>query len=161
MHTLIRQKFQRRTSVVTKGEMEKYWQKLSLLYVTEESDDPDNPNGIIEHKLRWRSQSKFINEISVITHNNSDLTVFVELSDFMAVLNNRLAKNHRQLAFGMVAKKVRKEGAPSNSLPPPDAPSWAEMDRQRESKCNVVNQNLSYVYTFSAGEANKENEPQK
>ena len=91
----------------------KYWQTLSLLYITEESDDPDNPNGIIEHKLHWCSQSKFINEISVITHNNSDLTVFVELSDFMAVLNNRLAKNHRQLAFGMVAKKVRKEGAPS------------------------------------------------
>ena len=96
-----------------KREMEKYWQKLSLLYITEESDDPDNPNGIIEHKLHWCSQSKFINEISVITHNNSDLTVFVELSDFMAVLNNRLAKNRRQLAFGMVAKKVRKEGAPS------------------------------------------------
>ena len=121
MHTLTRQKFQRRTPVVTKGEMEKYWQKLSLLYVTEESDDPDNPNGIIEHKLHWRSQSKFINEISVITHNNSDLTVFVELSDFMAVLNNRLAKNHRQSA----------------------SPRYI------------------YVYTFSAGEANKENEPEK
>ena len=92
-----------------KRELEKYWLKLSLLYITEESDDPDNPNGIIEHKLHWCSQSKFINEISVITHNNSDLTVFVELSDFMAVLNNRLAKNHQQLAFGMVAKKVRKE----------------------------------------------------
>ena len=77
-----------------KREMEKYWQKLSLLYITEESDDPDNPNGIIEHKFHWCSQSKFINEISVITHNNSDLTVFVELSDFMAVLNNHLAKNH-------------------------------------------------------------------
>ena len=56
----------------------------------------------------------FINDISVITHNNSDLTVFIELSDFIAVLDNRLAKNHRQLAFGMVAKKVKKEGAPSN-----------------------------------------------
>ena len=155
MHTLIRQKFQRRTSVVTKGEMEKYWQKLCLLYVTEESDDPDNPNGIIEHKLRRRSQSKFINEISVTTHNNSDLTVFVELSDFMAVLNNRLAKNHRQLAFGMVAKKVRKEGAPSNSLPPPDAPSWAVMDPQRESKCNVYKcckpEFIICVYIFCRG----------
>ena len=35
--------------------MEKYWSKLSLAYVTEESDDPENPNGIIEHKLQWRS----------------------------------------------------------------------------------------------------------
>lgn len=39
--------------------MEKYWKLLSLGYVTEESDDDDNPNGIIEHKLPWRSDSKF------------------------------------------------------------------------------------------------------
>ena len=37
--------------------MEKYWSILSLAYVTEESDDPENPNGIIELKLQWRSQS--------------------------------------------------------------------------------------------------------
>lgn len=52
------QKFQRRTSVVSKVEMEKYWKHLSIAYVTEESDDPDNPNGLIEHKLQWRSESK-------------------------------------------------------------------------------------------------------
>ena len=52
------QKFQRRTSVVNKGEMEKYWQYLSITYVTEESDDPDNPNGLVEHKIEWRSDSK-------------------------------------------------------------------------------------------------------
>lgn len=51
------QKFQRYTFVVTKGEMEKYWRKLSLVYVMEESVDPNNPNGIIEHKLQWHSQS--------------------------------------------------------------------------------------------------------
>ena len=56
-HDLL-QKFQRRSSVVTKGEREKYWKHLSLAYVTEESDDPDNPNGIIEHKLLWRSESE-------------------------------------------------------------------------------------------------------
>ena len=38
--------------------MEKYWKFLSLGYVTEESDDMDNPNGKIEHKLKWRSDSK-------------------------------------------------------------------------------------------------------
>ena len=38
--------------------MEKYWKFLGLGYVTEESDDMDNPNGIIEHKLKWRSDSK-------------------------------------------------------------------------------------------------------
>ena len=39
-------------------EREKYWRFLNLLYITEESDDPDNPNGIIEHKLLWHSDSK-------------------------------------------------------------------------------------------------------
>ena len=46
--------------MVKPEELAKFWHKLSLSYVTEESDDPDNPNGIIEHKLLWRSQSKFI-----------------------------------------------------------------------------------------------------
>ena len=44
--------------MVTKTEMENYWQFLSLAYITEESDDPENPNGIIEHKLTWRSSSE-------------------------------------------------------------------------------------------------------
>ena len=39
--------------------MERYWRHLNLDYVTEESDDAENPNGIIEHKLSWRSNSKF------------------------------------------------------------------------------------------------------
>ena len=52
------QKFQRRSSAVTKGEMDKYWKHLNLSYVTEESDDPDNPNGLVEHKLVWRSKSE-------------------------------------------------------------------------------------------------------
>ena len=44
-------------------EREKYWQFLNLLYVTEESDDPDNANGLIEHKLPWRSESKHLESI--------------------------------------------------------------------------------------------------
>ena len=52
------QKFKRRSSVVTKAELDKYWKHLNLNYVTEESDDSTNPNGIIEHKLPWRSKSK-------------------------------------------------------------------------------------------------------
>ena len=47
------QKFQARTGVVGKAEMER-WKYLSLAYyMTEESDDPDNPNGIVENKLQW------------------------------------------------------------------------------------------------------------
>ncbi len=37
----------------------KYWQHITLAYLTEESDDPDNPNGIIEHKIAWRSHGKY------------------------------------------------------------------------------------------------------
>lgn len=44
-------------AVVTSQEREKYWQFLSLYYVTEEADDTDNPNGIVEHHLPWRSKS--------------------------------------------------------------------------------------------------------
>ena len=51
------QKFKRRAAAVTKVEFEKYWSKLDLSYMTEESDDPDNPNGIVEHKIPWRSKS--------------------------------------------------------------------------------------------------------
>ena len=44
--------------MVSKNEMDKYWQFLNVNYMTEESDDPSNPNGIIEHRLPWRSESK-------------------------------------------------------------------------------------------------------
>ena len=35
-------------------------QQLSYLYMTEESDDPDDVNVIVYHKLPWRSESEFI-----------------------------------------------------------------------------------------------------
>ena len=47
--TPLLQKFKRRTSVVRKNEMDKYWKHLSLLYMTEESDDSENPNGIVDN----------------------------------------------------------------------------------------------------------------
>lgn len=37
------------------------WKQLSYLYMTEESDDPDDSNIIVYHKLTWRSESKLIN----------------------------------------------------------------------------------------------------
>ena len=42
----------------------KYQTNFNLNYVTKESDDPENPNGIIEHKLPWRSESKTKNIIA-------------------------------------------------------------------------------------------------
>lgn len=44
--------------MVTPNEREKYWVQLSHLYMTEESDDDDDPGCIVEHKLEWRSNSK-------------------------------------------------------------------------------------------------------
>lgn len=38
--------------------MSKYWKNLSFKYMTEESDDAEDENAVIEHKLMWRSQSK-------------------------------------------------------------------------------------------------------
>ncbi len=43
--------------MVEEGEMER-WKCLSYLYMTEESDDPSDPNAIVLHKLQWRSESK-------------------------------------------------------------------------------------------------------
>ena len=44
--------------MVTPKELEKYWKQLSPQYMTEESDDPDDSNTIVEHKLSWRSKSE-------------------------------------------------------------------------------------------------------
>ena len=40
------------------------WGKLSYHYMTEESDDPEEPNHIVMHKLEWRSESKEGGEVS-------------------------------------------------------------------------------------------------
>lgn len=50
--------FDKRTLVVTEREMDMYWKHLSQAYMTEESDDPDICDNIVQHKLPWRSQSK-------------------------------------------------------------------------------------------------------
>ena len=52
--------------MVSDTEKKKYWCYLNLNYVTEESDDPQNPNGFVEHKLEWRSSSECFNMIMYI-----------------------------------------------------------------------------------------------
>ena len=42
----------------------------------------------------------------------------------MNVLEERLSKKHPQ-PIGLVAKKVRKTGTPSESTPPDNVPTWA------------------------------------
>ncbi len=36
----------------------KKWLSLSYIYMTEESDDTENPDGFVLHPLPWRSQSE-------------------------------------------------------------------------------------------------------
>ncbi len=81
--------------MVTKNEMDKYWKLLSL---TEESD---NPNGIIEHKIDWR---KFFLQYVTSAY------CFKGLSTFMSTLDSRIAKK-QPASPGLVAKKVRKLGS--------------------------------------------------
>ena len=73
------------------------------------------------------------------------IIISLELNDFMEVLEDCLAKGpQRQLAVGMVAKKVRKEGTPSDSLPPADAPSWALKDHPHQSASTWHNNVMYY-----------------
>ena len=60
------QKFENRRSVILDEEL-KYWEQLSLDYMTEESDDARDPNCIIEHKLPWRS----VGRLTYIVHISS------------------------------------------------------------------------------------------
>ena len=52
------QVYDRRGGMVKEGEETIRWKSLSHSYMTEESDDPFDPNIIITHKLQWRSESK-------------------------------------------------------------------------------------------------------
>ena len=56
---LFLQKFQNRALVVRQNE-KKFWDSLTPAFVTEESDDSEDPSVIVEHKLSWRSQGDYI-----------------------------------------------------------------------------------------------------
>ena len=135
----------RRSGVVTTQEREKYWKFLSLYYVTEESDDPDNPNGIIEHHLPWRSKSESH------TYTVASLLTFstcIELDEFMVVLDRRLSKTQQQQPVGLVAKKVRRVGEPSSQPPPPGAPVWAvkkDVQEAMQGACYCLSHLLLYM----------------
>ena len=51
--------------MVTSGKKSK-WESLSYLYMTELSDDPDDPSVFIAHPLPWRSRSIFCIIVSCI-----------------------------------------------------------------------------------------------
>ena len=57
----------------------------------------------------------------------------------MAALDGRLARKESH-PVGLVAKKVRKIGSPSQSLPPANAPSWAVNPEYNKGKTYYTSQ---------------------
>lgn len=51
---------------MTEAEKEKYWEDLSILYRTDDSDDSENPNGLVEQKLQWRSPSECVQMLRLL-----------------------------------------------------------------------------------------------
>ena len=108
--------------MVTAGEMKK-WQSLSYKYMTELSDDPDDPNTFIEHPLPWRSQSVFSTGMCI---SRFTCTFFYQtgLNDYIKVLDKRVEDKHKKELSGAVSKKVRTIGSPSTQRKP-SGPAWA------------------------------------
>ena len=52
------QLFEKRSHVVSKNEQKQYWCHLTQAYMTEESDDAEHQNKIIQHRLQWRFDSE-------------------------------------------------------------------------------------------------------
>ena len=112
--------------VVQEGEL-KHWKQLGINYMTEESDDPSDPNVIVIHPLPWRSES----EIFITSVGDWYLVVFNYCVLVLAGLNGFLSKLDRRYEHKVkkdgntMAKKVRKIGTASDSPPPSGAPDWA------------------------------------
>ena len=98
----------------------KYWKDVSLEFMSEESDDPDNPNVLIIHKLPWRSRGNLswpYNIIIVIIITCS------ELSQFLETLDERYEKKIKKEGV-LVARKQRRVGSTSVTIPQCSAPKW-------------------------------------
>ena len=105
-------------SMVKPSEMV-HWKQLTLEYMTEESDDPDDSSLIVEHKLQWRSQSNVL----LVKISLKYINFAAELEDFMQILDQRHETKAKK-DKGTMAKKARKVGTPSSAPPPSGAPAW-------------------------------------
>ena len=54
----------------------KHWKDVSLEFMSEESDDPDNPNVLIIHKLPWRSKGNLSWPYNITSNKNFILKYF-------------------------------------------------------------------------------------
>ena len=68
------------------------------------------------------SGDQTVSYIIFLVDNN--FIIIVELNKFIEVLDKRVEKTTKETP-GLVAKKERKEGEPSSSVPPNGAPKWA------------------------------------
>lgn len=75
------------------------------------------------------------------------LLIIIELDKFIDVLDKRLEKGAKETP-GLVAKKERKLGLPSSSIPPMEAPRWAVkcFDTQHSDAENEPEGELFSIY---------------
>ena len=86
--------------------------------MSEESDDANDPNIIVVHRLTWRSTGT---SLSLECH--CDYTIFTDLNTFLNKLDERYDAKVKKQGM-LMAKKVRRIGCLSSSVPPPEAAAW-------------------------------------
>ena len=114
------QTFEKRSSVVTQAEMLR-WESLSYSFMTELSDDEMDNNSFVVHPLPWRSQSTVI---LTCMYKLPSFSIYIELNDYIKILDQRLNDKQKKEFCGVVSLKARRVGSPSTQ-PKPSGPSWA------------------------------------
>ena len=53
------QKFSNHACSVIQPSEAKFWEQVKVEFMTEESDDPEAPTVLLEHRISWRSKRKY------------------------------------------------------------------------------------------------------
>ena len=72
----------------------------------------------------------------------------IELNEFVQVLDACIALK-RQQTPGLTARKVKKEGKPSECLPPADAPVWAVKNKGQFNVPTHADMGTIYIQTWN------------
>ena len=51
----------------------KFWEQVKVEFVTEESDKPEAPTVLLEHRISWRSKRKY----NIAKYFHSDIDVYM------------------------------------------------------------------------------------
>lgn len=82
----------------------KFWEQVEVEFMTEESDDPDDPTVIIEHWISWRSKRKDPVIYTDITKSwnhylhTEIVLIHAVLSEFLDLLDKRYANKFSKMA---------------------------------------------------------------